>query len=222
MLTVQEVARMIDHSVLLPSMGYDALAAGIELCKQRGVAQMVPQAYLIPRARQLLEGTDIRLVCPISFPQGLNAPEVKRAEALWALEQGAVELDMVLNVSALKSGDHAFVARDIRGVAEVAADHGAPLKVILEVCLLTDEEIVTACHIAEQEGAGFVKTSTQTQPGGATVETVRLMRASVGPDVVVKASGYITDIDKLLALYEAGARRFGTGYTAQILDGLAA
>jgi deoxyribose-phosphate aldolase len=222
MLTVQEVARMIDHSILLPSMGYAALEAGIELCKQRGVGQVVPQAYLIPRAKHLLVGTDIRLVCPIAFPQGLNAPEVKRAEAAWALEQGAVELDMVLNISALKSGDHAFVERDIRGVVEAAEAHGAPVKVILETCLLTDDEIVAACRIAEQEGARFVKTSTQTQAGGATVEAVRLMRASVGPEVVVKASGYITDIDKLLALYETGARRFGTGYTAQILDGLAA
>jgi deoxyribose-phosphate aldolase len=221
MLTVQEVARMIDHSILLPSMGYDALEAGVAMCVERGVGQLVPQAYQIPRARSLLAGTDIRLICPIAFPQGLNAPEIKRAEAAWALEQGAVELDMVLNISALKSGDHAFVARDIRGVVEVADPCAAPVKVILEICLLTDEEIVAACRIAEQEGARFVKTSTQTQPGGATVEGIRLMRASVGPEVVVKASGYITDIDKLLSLYEAGARRFGTGYTAQILDGLA-
>jgi deoxyribose-phosphate aldolase len=160
-------------------------------------------------------------VCPVSFPQGLNAPEIKRAEAAWALEQGAVELDMVMNISALKSGDHAFVARDIRGVIEVANEHDAPVKVILETCLLTDDEIVTACQIAEQEGARFVKTSTQTQPGGATVEHIRLMRATVDDGVIVKASGYITDIDKLLALYDAGARRFGTGFTVQILDGLA-
>lgn len=222
MLTVSQLAKMIDHSILLPTMGYDDLEAGIALCIERGVGQVVPQAYQIPRAARLLEGTGIRLICPISFPQGLNAPEIKRAEAEWALEHGAVELDMVMNISALKSGDHAFVARDIRGVVQVAEQAGAPVKVILEVCLLTDDEIVTACQIAEREGARFVKTSTQTQPGGATVEAVRLMRASVGPEVVVKASGYITDIDKLLALYEAGARRFGTGYTARILDGLAA
>jgi len=94
--------------------------------------------------------------------------------------------------------------------------------VILETCLLTDEEKVMGCRIAEQEGAQFVKTSTQTQPGGATVEDVRLLRATLSPEVVVKASGYIMDIDRLLELYEAGARRFGTGYTVQILDGLAA
>jgi len=94
--------------------------------------------------------------------------------------------------------------------------------VILETCLLTDEEKVLGCRIAEQEGAAFVKTSTQTQPGGATVEDIRLIRETLSPEVVVKASGYIMDIDNLLALYEAGARRFGTGYTVQILDGLAA
>ena len=129
---------------------------------------------------------------------------------------------MVLNISELKSGHHDFVARDIAGVVQVAQRYGAPVKVILECYLLTDEEKVVASQIAEREGAAFIKTSTQTQPGGATVEDVRLIRATVGPAVQVKASGYITDIDKILALYEAGARRFGTGFTAQILEGLKA
>jgi deoxyribose-phosphate aldolase len=133
-----------------------------------------------------------------------------------------VELDMVINITALKSGDHALVAADIRGVVTVAREFSAPVKVILETCLLTDEDKVLGCRIAEQEGARFVKTSTQTQPGGATVEDIRLMRATLSPDVVVKASGYVTDIDIFMALYDAGARRFGTGYTAQILDGLTA
>jgi deoxyribose-phosphate aldolase len=182
----------------------------------------VPKIYQIPRARELLRGTDIRLAAPISFPQGLNPPEIKQQEAEWALKNGAVELDMVLNISELKSGHHDFVARDIAGVVQTAQRYGVPVKVILECYLLTDEEKVRACQIAEREGAAFVKTSTQTQPGGATVEDVRLMRATCGPGVTVKASGYITDIDKALALYDAGARRFGTGFTAQILEGLGA
>ena len=222
MLTVEQLAAMIDHSILLPSMTHEALAQGIEIAKQYRVGYVVPQAYHIPRARDLLSGTGIRLCCPISFPQGLNAPEIKRREAQWALDNGAVELDMVLNISALKSGDHGYVARDIAGVVQAARPYGVPVKVILEVCLLTDEEKVVACRIAEAEGAAFVKTSTQTQPGGATVEDVRLMRATVGTAVGVKASGYITDIAKTLALYNAGARRFGTGYTVQILEGLKA
>jgi deoxyribose-phosphate aldolase len=221
-LTVQQAARMIDHSILHPGVTEDALVQGIAMCRERGVAQIVPKAYQIPRARALLGDSPIRLICPVGFPQGLNAPAVKQAEARWALENGAVELDMVINITALKSGHHALVAADIRGVIAVAREFSAPVKVILETCLLTDEEKILGCRIAEQEGAAFVKTSTQTQPGGATVEDIRLMRATLSPEVVVKASGYVTDIDKFMALYDAGARRFGTGYTVQILDGLAA
>jgi deoxyribose-phosphate aldolase len=220
-LTVQQVAQVIDHSILHPAVTEQALVQGIAMCRERGVAQIVPKAYQIPQARALLGDSPIRLICPVGFPQGLNAPAVKQAEARWALENGAVELDMVINITALKSGDHALVAEDTRGVVAVAREFGAPVKVILETCLLTDEEKVLGCRMAEQEGAGFVKTSTQTQPGGATVEDIRLMRATLSPEIVVKASGYIMDIDNLLALYDAGARRFGTGYTGQILDGLA-
>jgi len=222
MLTVTEVAQMIDHSVLLPTMTDADLVRAVEICQRYGVGCLVPKAFQIPRAKALLEGTSITLCCPIAFPQGLNAPEVKRCEAQWALDHGAQELDMVMNITALKSGDHAYVAQDIAGVVAVASHYGALVKVILETCLLTTDEIVSACRLAEAEGAAFVKTSTQTQPEGATVEVVRLMRQTVGPQVQVKASGYITDGDKLLALYEAGARRFGTGYTVQILEGLAA
>jgi len=222
MLTVREAARMIDHSILHPAVTEDALVQGIAMCRERGVAQIVPKAFQIPRARALLGNSPIRLICPVGFPQGLNAPAVKQAEARWALENGAVELDMVINITALKSGDTALVAEDIRTVVATAREHNAPVKVILETCLLTDQEKILGCRIAEQEGAAFVKTSTQTQPGGATVEDIRLMRATLSPHVVVKASGYVTDIDKFMALYDAGARRFGTGYTVQILDGLAA
>lgn len=219
-LAVKELAQMIDDSILLPSMTDEDLGEGIDMAKRYHVGCVVPKAYQIPKARELLRGTDIRLCCPISFPQGLNAPEVKRYEAEWALQNGAVELDMVMNITALKSGDYDLVARDIAGVVQVARQYNVPVKVILETCLLTDEGKVIACQIAERERAAFVKTSTHTQPGGATVEDIRLMRATVGPNVIVKASGYITDIDKILALYEAGARRFGTGYTVQILEGL--
>jgi len=222
MLTVDQVAQMIDHSILLPAMTDADLVKGIGIAKQYHVGGVVPKSYQIPRARELLRDSGILLACPISFPQGLNPPEIKQQEAEWALKNGAAELDMVLNISELKSGHHDFVARDIAGVVQVARRYGAPVKVILECYLLTDEEKVVACQIAEREGAAFVKTSTQTQPGGATVEDVRLMRATVGPRVTVKASGYITDIEKTLALYEAGARRFGTGFTMQILEGLKA
>jgi deoxyribose-phosphate aldolase len=181
---------------------------------------VVPKAFQAARAKRLLEGSDVRLCIPVAFPQGLNPPEVKRYEAEWALHRGAQELDMVINISALKSGHHDLVERDIAGVVEAAARFNAPVKAILETYLLTDAEKVAACRIAERAGAAFVKTSTATQPGGATVQDIRLMRATVGPKVVVKASGYVTDIQKTLALYEAGARRFGTAYTVDILEGL--
>lgn len=220
MLTIDQLAQMIDHSILLPAQTDRDLEAGIGLSIAYGVRCVVPKAFQAARAKRLLEGSTVRLCIPIAFPQGLNLPEVKRYEAERALDQGAQELDMVLNISALKSGDHDLVARDIAGVVEAASRYDAPVKVILETCLLTDAEKVAACRIAERAGAAFVKTSTATQPGGATVEDIRLMRATVGEGVVVKASGYVTDIDKTLALYQAGARRFGTGYTEQILEGL--
>jgi deoxyribose-phosphate aldolase len=219
-LTVDELAQMIDHSILLPQQTEKDLEEGIALACTYRVKCLVPKIFQIPRAKELLQGSSVRLCAAIAFPQGLNPPEVKRYEAEWALGHGAVELDMVMNISALKSRLYDFVERDISGVVEAASRYAAPVKVILETCLLTDEEKVAACKIAERAGAGFVKTSTATQPGGATVEDIRLMRASVGPTVVVKASAYVTDIDKTLALYEAGARRFGTGYTANILEGL--
>jgi deoxyribose-phosphate aldolase len=220
MLTVAELAQMIDHSILLPQQTDKDLVEGIEIARKYRVKCVVPKAFQAARAKELLRGSDVRLCIAIGFPQGVLAPEVKRYEAELALRAGAQELDMVINISALKSGDYEFVERDIAGVVEVARPHGAPVKAILETCLLTDEEKVTACRIAERAGATFVKTSTATQPGGATVEDIRLMRATVGPTVVVKASAYVTDIDRALALYEAGARRFGTGYTVNILEGL--
>ena len=220
MLTVDELAQMIDHSILLPGQTDKDLVEGIAIARKYRVRCVVPKAFQAARAKQLLEGSDVRLCIAIGFPQGLNLPEVKRYEAELVLQQGAQELDMVINISALKSGQYEFVERDIAGVVEVAKRYGAPVKAILETYLLTDEEKVAACRIAERAGAAFVKTSTATQPGGATVEDIRLMRATVSPKVVVKASGYVTDIDKVLALYEAGARRFGTSYTVNILEGL--
>jgi deoxyribose-phosphate aldolase len=222
MLTVAELAQMIDHSILLPGQTDRDLEEGIAVAVKYRVKCVVPKAFQAVQAKKLLEGSGVRLCMAVGFPQGLNLPEVKRYEAERVLDQGAEELDMVLNISALKSGRTDLVERDIAGVVEAAGRYQVPVKVILETCLLTDAEKVTACRIAEQAGALFVKTSTATQPGGATVEDVRLMRATVSERVVVKASGYVTDIDKTLALYEAGARRFGTGFTVNILEGLRA
>jgi deoxyribose-phosphate aldolase len=162
----------------------------------------------------------VQLCCPIGFPQGVTLPEVKQFEAETALKLGARELDMTINIGALKSRRYDLVERDIAGVVEVARRFGASVKTIIETCLLTDDEKVAACQIAERAGASFIKTSTGCQAGGATVEDVRLLRAAAGPNVIIKASGQVSDIEKALALYEAGARRFGTSSTISILEGL--
>ena len=214
MLTVDELAQMIDHSILLPGQTEKDLEEGIALARKYRVKCVVPKAYQAAAAKTLLKGSEVRLCIPIAFPQGLNLPDVKRYEAERALEQGAQELDMVINISALKSRQYDFVEKDIASVVEVARRFDAPVKVILETCLLSDEEKVAGCRIAERAGAAFVKTSTATQPGGATVEDIRLMRATVSPRVVVKASGYVTDIEKTLALYDAGARRLVKFFSA--------
>lgn len=219
-LSIEELAQMIDHSILLPQQGDKELVEGIEIARKYRVKCVVPKPFQAVRAKELLKGSDVRLCIAIGFPQGVTAPEVKRYEAELALSQGAQELDMVINISALKSRQYDVVEKDIAGVVQAASRCQAPVKVILETCLLTDEEKVMACKIADRAGALFVKTSTATQPGGATVDDIKLMRGAVGSHIVVKASGYVTDIDKTLALYAAGARRFGTGYTVPILEGL--
>lgn len=218
--SVEEFAKLIDHSILLPAQTDRDLEAGVEIARKYKVWCVVPKPFQAQRTKRLLEGSGVKLCIAIGFPQGLNCTETKQLEARLALDAGAEELDMVLNISALKSGDYSYVERDIAGVVSVASQYGVPVKAILETYLLTDEEKVMGCRLAESAGAKFVKTSTATQPGGATVEDVKLMRASVSPSIVVKASGYVTDADKALALYEAGARRFGTAYTVPILEGL--
>lgn len=218
--SVAEFAKMIDHSILLPTQTDADLVRGVEIALKYNVKCVVPKPYQAKRTKELLEGSDVWLCLAVGFPQGLNDPRTKRLEAELAINAGARELDMVINISALKSGEYAFVERDIAGVVEVASARKVPVKVILETFLLTDEEKRTGCKIAEAAGALFVKTSTATQPGGATIEDIKLMRESVSPHITVKASAFVTTIDIALPLYWAGAHRFGTGFTEPILEGL--
>lgn len=164
-------------------------------------------------ARQGLAGSPAKVVTVAGFPLGASPARVKAYEAAAAAADGADEVDMVLAIGRLKAGDHAAVAADIAAVVRVA---GVPVKVILETCYLTEAEIVAACHLAEQAGARFVKTSTGFGPTGATVEAVRLMRASVGPAVGVKAAGGIRTLEAVRAFLAAGADRIGTSAGAAI------
>jgi len=201
------IAAMIDHTLLKP----EATPAQIEkLCAEAAeyhFASVCVNPVYIPLAARLLKGTGVKVCCVVGFPLGAIAPEQKAAEAASCAAMGAEELDMVIHVGAAKAGDWALVQRDIEGVVMAAAGH--TVKVIIETCLLTDEEKVKACEAAKAAGAHFVKTSTGFSTGGATTHDIALMRKTVGPEMGVKASGGIRDYETAMAMIEAGANRIG-------------
>ena len=201
------IAAMIDHTLLKP----EATPAQIEkLCAEAAeyhFASVCVNPVYIPLAARLLKGTGVKVCCVVGFPLGAIAPEQKAAEAASCAAMGAEELDMVIHVGAAKAGDWALVQRDIEGVVKAAAGH--TVKVIIETCLLTDEEKVKACEAAKAVGAHFVKTSTGFSTGGATTHDIALMRKTVGPEMGVKASGGIRDYETAMAMIEAGANRIG-------------
>ena len=201
------IAAMIDHTLLKP----EATPAQIEkLCAEAAeyhFASVCVNPVYIPLAARLLKGTGVKVCCVVGFPLGAIAPEQKVAEAASCAAMGAEELDMVIHVGAAKAGDWALVQRDIEGVVKAAAGH--TVKVIIETCLLTDEEKVKACEAAKAAGAHFVKTSTGFSTGGDTTHDIALMRKTVGPEMGVKASGGIRDYETAMAMIEAGANRIG-------------
>lgn len=201
------IAAMIDHTLLKP----EATPAQIEkLCAEAAeyhFASVCVNPVYISLAARLLKGTGVKVCCVVGFPLGAIAPEQKAAEAASCAAMGAEELDMVIHVGAAKAGDWALVQRDIEGVVKAAAGH--TVKVIIETCLLTDEEKVKACEAAKAAGAHFVKTSTGFSTGGATTHDIALMRKTVGPEMGVKASGGIRDYATAMAMIEAGANRIG-------------
>lgn len=201
------IAAMIDHTLLKP----EATPAQIEkLCAEAAeyhFASVCVNPVYIPLAARLLKGTGVKVCCVVGFPLGAIAPEQKAAEAASCAAMGTEELDMVIHVGAAKAGDWALVQRDIEDVVKAAAGH--TVKVIIETCLLTDEEKVKACEAAKAAGAHFVKTSTGFSTGGATTHDIALMRKTVGPEMGVKASGGIRDYETAMAMIEAGANRIG-------------
>ena len=209
------IAAMIDHTLLKP----EATPAQIEkLCAEAAeyhFASVCVNPVYIPLAARLLKGTGVKVCCVVGFPLGAIAPEQKAAEAASCAAMGAEELDMVIHVGAAKAGDWALVQRDIEGVVKAAAGH--TVKVIIETCLLTDEEKVKACEAAKAAGADFVKTSTGFSTGGATTHDIALMRKTVGPEMGVKASGGIRDYATAMAMIEAGANRIGASAGIEIV-----
>ncbi|ANB61679.1 deoxyribose-phosphate aldolase [Anoxybacteroides amylolyticum] len=212
------IAKMIDHTLLKANTTKAQIVQLCEEAKEYGFASVCVNPTWVATAADLLKGTDVKVCTVIGFPLGANTPETKAFETKDAIEKGATEVDMVINIGALKDGDDALVERDIRAVVE-AANGKALVKVIIETCLLSEEEKVRACRLAVQAGADYVKTSTGFSTGGATVEDIALMRKTVGPNIGVKASGGVRDLQGAEAMIEAGATRIGTSSGVAIVQG---
>lgn len=212
------LAKYIDHTLLKP----DATAAEIDKlldeAREYDFASVCVNPYWVPRAKDALVGTDVNVCTVIGFPLGANTTAIKVAEAKAAIDAGAKECDMVINIGALKSGDNKAVQADISAVAAACHDKGAVLKVIIECVLLTDAEKVTACELSEAAVADFVKTSTGFAGGGATVHDVALMHKTVGDRLQVKAAGGIHSYAEAKALIDAGADRLGASAGVQIIS----
>ncbi len=216
--TRTEIARLIDYALLPPTLTDSDLIDGCELARRHGAANVTVKPYHVAKAVELLGGSGVLVGAVISFPHGNSLPRIKAAEAAAAVDQGAREVDMVCNIGAVKSAAWDFVLKDIEAVVAAVRSHGAIVKVILETSYLSGDEKIKVCQLAEQAGAGFVKTSTGFGGGGATVEDVQLMRSTVGPHVGVKASGGIRTLDDLLKMVRAGANRIGTSSLAAIME----
>ena len=217
-LTYRDVAKTIDHSLLRPELDDAFVEAGCRLAAEYDVASVCVRPVDVRRAAAILAGTDVKVGTVIGFPHGSSTTETKVFEAHGALAGGAVELDMVIDIGALKSGRDADVAADIAAVVNVAHASGAIVKVIFENHYLTADEIVRACHLTEASGGDFVKTSTGFAASGATHEDLALMRRRVSEHVQVKAAGGVRTLDALIDVMNLGTTRVGATATKAIID----
>ena len=217
-LAPRDLARYIDHTLLKPEATCDDIKQVCNEAKSCGFASVCVNPSYIKLVADELKGSNVTPCCVIGFPFGTHTPEAKAAETSQAVAEGAREVDMVVNIGAVKSGDWSLVARDIKEVVS-AAGSDVGVKVILEVCLLTDDEKIRLCIISKEEGAAFVKTSTGYSTGGATVHDVELMRRTVGDEMGVKASGGIKTYEDAIAMIHAGANRLGASAGIQIIGG---
>ena len=216
--TERQLAKTIDHSLLKPELDDAFIEDGCRLAAEYDVASVCVRPSDVSRARSILEGTEVAVGTVIGFPHGDSTTQTKVFEAREAIADGATELDMVINIGALRSGRDADVQADIAAVVQVGHGSGALVKVILENAYLTDDEKVRGCRLAEAAGADFVKTSTGYAPSGATHEDLLLMRRTVSPHVQVKAAGGVRTLDDLLAVMALGVTRIGATQTKPILD----
>jgi deoxyribose-phosphate aldolase len=213
------LAEYIDHTLLKPDVPPQEIDRLCDEAKRYHFAAVCIHPVWVRRAVRRVRGSGVRVASVVGFPLGANVPEIKAMEARRAIRDGAREIDMVINVGALKGGDHDLVRRDIAGVSDACREVGALNKVIIEAAYLSDEEKVVACRLAQLARADFVKTSTGFGPGGATVFDVALMRETVGSKMGVKAAGGIHTADEVRAMITAGANRIGASAGVRIVTG---
>ena len=216
--TYEQLAKVIDHSLLKPELTEDDVIAGCELAHKYHTATVCVKPCHVKLAAKVLKDSDVVVSTVVGFPHGSNKTETKQLEAKLAIEDGARELDMVLNIGQLRSGRFEFVRDDIKAICDIAHAHEAKVKVILENAYLTHDEKVTACKLCEEAGADWVKTSTGFAPSGATHEDLRLMRESVSEKVQVKAAHGVRSLDAIIPVIDIGCTRVGATATASILD----
>lgn len=217
-LTAKELAAFIDHAVLKPDVTLKQVEQACAEAREYGFFSVCVNGTWVADARQFLEGSEVKVCCTVGFPFGAMQADAKRYETEAAIDDGAHEIDVVLNIARLKQGEDKLVMRELIDVAEAADER--TVKVILETCYLTEEEKVRACQMIVESGAHFVKTSTGFGPAGATVADVQLLRQTVGPKFGVKASGGIREVQTALAMIQAGASRLGTSSGVAIIQGL--
>ena len=216
--TYQQIAKMIDHSLLAPAMTDEELEAGCRLAIEYDVASVCIKPYFLKRCAQLLAGSTVLASTTVGFPHGGHTTAVKLAEARQALDDGGRELDMVVNIGKVLAGDWNYVRGDIQAVVGAAHEAGRIVKVIFENCYLADEHKIRLCEICGELRADFVKTSTGYGSGGATTEDLQLMRKHSPEAVQVKAAGGVRSLDRLLEVRAIGVTRVGASRTGEILD----
>lgn len=214
----REIARKIDHTLLKPEATRQQIETLCAEAREHGFATVCVNPGWVPLCSRLLRGSETAVCTVVGFPLGATLPEVKAYEAARVVAEGACEVDMVIAVGALKSGEYRLVEQDIAGVVDASHAGGALVKVIIEAALLSDDEKVKACVLSKAAGAEFVKTSTGFGPGGATAEDVALMRRVVGPEMGVKAAGGVKDLKSAQAMLEAGADRIGASVGVKIVQ----
>lgn len=216
----QNYAAMIDHTLLKADATRDQIEKLCAEAKKYVFASVCVNPTWVKYSAELLAGTEVKVCTVIGFPLGASTSAVKAFETKDAIANGATEIDMVINIGALKNGEYDIVRDDIKAVVDAA--NGTLVKVIIETCLLTDEEKVKACEFSVEAGADFVKTSTGFSTGGATAEDIALMRKTVGPDLGVKASGGVRNLEDMKKMIENGATRIGASSGVAIMEGLTA